>query len=219
VKVKDVMTSDVVTVAPTDTLKSAARKMIEHGVSGLPVVDDEGVVEGIITEADFVDAEAERAWGNERRRLLAAIFGERSARTGTIVADAMSRNPLCIDLDSEISEAARRMSEHGVKRLPVVDPDGRVLGIISRADIVATFARPDDVIADEIVHDLVERVLLLDPETVDVEVHEGVATLSGRLPKRSDARILAELVGRLEGVVAVHAEGLDWEFDDTRRPA
>jgi len=219
VKVRDVMSTDVVAIEPTAGLKEAARKMIDAGVSGLPVLDPDGTVVGIITEADFVEAEADRAWGNQRRRLLATVFGERKPREGTLVADAMSRNPICIDMDSDISEAARKMSQHGVKRLPVVDPEGRLEGIVSRADIVAAFARPDSVIADEIRHDVVERILLLDPAVVDVDVTEGIATVSGTVPNRSDARILVELVHRLEGVIAVRADDLGWEFDDTRMPS
>jgi len=218
VKVRDVMTADVVSIEPDAPLKEAARRMVEAAVSGLPVVDD-GVVVGMITEADFVEAEADRAWGGERRRLLRALFGEARRRAATTVAEAMSRNPITVDPEADLAEAARLMSERGVKRLPVVDPDGRLLGLVSRADIVAAFARPDDVIADEIVHDLVERVLLLEPDMVEVTVDDGVVTLSGRVPNRSDARILAALVERLEGVVAVDADELGWDFDDTKTPA
>ena len=79
-RVIDLMTTDVITVAPEASLKEAARRMIAAEFSGLPVVDEDGRVVGIITEADFVEAEADRSWGRDRRRLLDAVFGERRPR-------------------------------------------------------------------------------------------------------------------------------------------
>jgi CBS-domain-containing membrane protein len=209
----DIMTSEVLTVTEDAGLKEAARRMLQAGVSGLPVVDDRGIVIGIITEADFVEAEAARSWGRQRRRLLGAVVGEHRPALAKTVAEVMTRRPIVIDQDSDVTEAARKMAEHGVKRLPVVTPDGRLVGIVSRSDIVMAFARPDEVIEDEIRNDIVERILLLDPQTVDVVVSEGAVTLRGEVPNRSDARILEELVARLEGVIGVAAE-LRWSVDD-----
>jgi len=218
VKVLDVMTNEVVTVTPETGLKEAARAMIGAGVSGLPVVDDGGRVVGIITEADFLEAEAERSWGRERRRLLDVLFGDRRPRNATVVGEAMSREPICIDPDSRVAEAARLMAERRVKRLPVVGPDGRLRGIISRADIVAAFARSDEVIADEIVFDVIRRILMLEPDALEVTVDDGTVVLRGEVPKRSDARMLVELVGRLEGVTTVDDSGLSWTYDDSKNP-
>lgn len=209
----DIMTSEVLTVTEDAGLKEAARRMLQAGVSGLPVVDDRGIVIGIITEADFVEAEAARSWGRQRRRLLGAVVGEHRPALAKTVVEVMTRRPIVIDQDSDVTEAARKMAEHGVKRLPVVTPDGRLVGIVSRSDIVMAFARPDEVIEDEIRNDIVERILLLDPETVDVAVSEGAVTLRGEVPNRSDARILEELVARLEGVIGVAAD-LRWSVDD-----
>ena len=216
-KVIDVMTTDVITVTPEAPLKEAARQMINAGVSGLPVVDAGGRVVGIITEADFVEAEADRSWGRERRRLLDAVFGEKRAREAQTVEDAMSRNPLVVDPDSNITEAARKMTDHNVKRLPVVSPDGTLAGIISRADIMMAFARPDATIAVEVEEDVIGRVLMLDAADIDVDVTDGIVRLSGEVPNRSDARLLEELTGRLEGVTRVEAD-LTWAADDTKRP-
>ena len=215
-RVIDVMTTDVITVTPEVPLKDAARAMIRAGVSGLPVIDDDGLVVGIITEADFVEAEADRSWGRERPRLLDAVFGERRPRAAQTVADAMSRNPLVIDHDSDITEAARKMTDHNVKRLPVVRPDGGIEGIISRADIMTAFARPDEAIAHEIENDVIQRVLMLDPDEISITVTDGVVSLTGTVPNRSDARLLEELAGRLEGVTRVDAN-VTWAADDTKR--
>ena len=107
------------------------------------------------------------------------------------------------------------MSEHGVKRLPVVDADGHLSGIVSRADIVAAFVRPDEVIEDAIRQDVIRRILMIDDHDISVSVQEGVVHLAGILPTRSDSRLLTELTTRLEGVVRVEHDGLTWKLDDT----
>ena len=216
-KVSDVMTVDVVSVAPDTGLKAAARKMVEFGVSGLPVIDDTGKLVGIITEADFVKQEAGRSQFRYRR-LLDAVFGERETRPqGDTVADAMTRQPLTVDENARLAEAAREMSDRGVKRLPVVDGNDHLLGIVSRADIVAAYVRPDDVIEDQIRLDVIERILMIEGHELDVSVEEGVVHVAGTVPTRTDARLLEELVGRLEGVVRVEAE-LEWRVEDTDSP-
>ena len=216
-RVLDVMTTDVVSVGPNDGLKAAARLMVEKGISGLPVVDDDQKLIGIITEADFVQQEAGRSQ-KRYRRLLDALFGERETRPmGETVADAMTRHPVVVDADTRIAEAAREMAERGIKRLPVVDTAGRLQGIVSRADIMTAFVRPDEVIEDQIRDDVVRRILMLDGDAVDVSVVEGVVTLEGELPTRTDARLLEELTSRLEGVVSVHSE-IEYTVDDTKAP-
>ena len=130
--VGDVMTSEVTTISGDAPLKEAAMVMVHAGISGIPVVDDGGRIVGIITEADFVAAEADRSWGRQRKRLLANFFGEAEPHTASVVADVMTKNPHTIDSASSVTEAARRMTDLGVKRLPVVTPDGTLSGIISR---------------------------------------------------------------------------------------
>lgn len=213
-RVIDVMTSEVITVSRDTPMKEAARRMIQAGVSGLPVVDDSGVITGIITEADFVESEAARAWGRQRRRLLGAVVGEARHAEAHIVGEAMTSHPVVIDQESDVTEAARKMAEHGVKRLPVVTPDGRLVGIVSRSDILMAYARPDEIIEDEIRNDIVERVLLLDPDDIEVDVVDGDVSLKGTVPTKTDARLLEELVDRLEGVTGVGVD-LSWERDDT----
>lgn len=214
-RVLDVMSTSVVTVHPGDGLKAAARAMVEAGVSGLPVVDADAKLVGIITEADFLKAEADRGIGRYRR-LLDALFGDQEARAvGETVADAMTAFPIVIDAAATVAEAARQMSEHGVKRLPVVDSDGHLKGIVSRADIVAAFVRPDEVIEDAIRQDVIRRILMIDDHDISVKVEEGIVHLAGILPTRSDARLLTELTTRLEGVVRVEHDGLTWKLDDT----
>ncbi len=212
-KVLDFMTENVITTTPGETLKDAARKMITARVSGLPVVDEGNHVIGIITEADFLEREAER---DRTPGLLDALFHRRDAIVeAEIVGEVMTERPVLIHQDSSLAAAARSMAKHGVKRLPVVDADGVLLGVISRADIVNAFARPDEVLEDIIREDIVKRILWEDPGTVDIKVHEGVVTLGGRLETKSEATFFVELVERVEGVVRVHSN-LRWKIDDTK---
>ncbi|MGI9667765.1 MAG: CBS domain-containing protein [Acidimicrobiia bacterium] len=196
--VRDLMTTDVVAVAPTTTTRDAARMMFRYRVSGLPVVDADDHVLGIITEGDFLALELERA-----------EHGEGPAEVG----QAMSDSVVSVPPDLEVMEAARYMHTAGVKRVLVVE-GGKMVGILSRFDIVAAFTRPDDVIEDEIREDLIRRVLFVDPETVDVSVSNGVVTLVGTIGTRTEVRLVEELAIRLDGVVGVDNK-LDWRIDDT----
>ena len=101
-----------------------------------------------------------------------------------------------------------------IKRLPVVDEEDRLVGIISRLDIVAVFQRPDEIIEDEIREDLLRRVLFVDPDAIDVQVKDGIVTFSGEIGTRNEARLLEELARRLDGVIRVSSD-LSWKLDDT----
>jgi CBS domain-containing protein len=214
VKVNDVMTSEVKTISGDEPLKEAARVMVKAGISGLPVVDDNRKVIGIITEADFVSAEADRSWGRQRRRLLANFLGEAEHPKAKTVADSMTKNPHTVDGSSTVTEAARMMTELRVKRLPVVTPDGTLCGIISRADVMGAFARPDEDLRGEIIDEVVIGVLQLDPDKLSVDVVDGVVQLDGSVESRTDARLLQELAVRVEGVISVNSD-VSWTNDDT----
>ena len=201
-RVLDVMTIDVITTTPSAYLKEAARTMVGAGVSGLPVVDESGTLVGIITEADFLEREADRS----QRRLLSAMIEERGPIVDAeTVGEVMTRDPVVIFPEASVTEAARVMAHHHVKRLPVVDANGALVGIISRADVVAVFTRPDDVIEDEIREDIVKRVLLLEADSLDVDVTNGVVTISGSAPTATDARLLEALIRRIDGVVRLES--------------
>lgn len=210
-RVVDVMTTDVLVAQPEWSLKQAARVMIDAGVSGLPVVGDDGKVVGIITEADFIETEAGRTIG--RQRLFDTVFGEKRTRAPSTVGAAMSQSPIVVERNTTIAEAARLMTDSKVKRMPVVDPEGRLEGIVSRGDILVAFARDDEVIADAVERSVIRRILMLESRDVSVHVADGVVMLSGQVPNRSDANLLEELVGRIEGVIRCDSD-LVWSFDD-----
>ena len=200
-QVVDLMTTDVITVGPEAGIREAARLMFRNRVSGLPVVADDDTLAGIITEADFLRLEVAREEGEE-------LEGVETVR------DVMSRGVVTVGPELSIYEAAKIMSVQDVERLPVVDDEERLLGVISRSDIVSIFTRPDDVIEDEIREDLIRRVLFVDPDQLDVEVENGVVTFVGEIGTRTEARLLAELATRLDGVLRVESR-LTWRIDDT----
>jgi CBS domain-containing protein len=200
--VRDLMTTDVVAVAPTTSMRDAARMMFRYRVSGLPVVDPDDHVLGIITEGDFLAMELERA---------------EKGTAPEIVQEVMTHAVLSVPPDIEVIEAARFMHTNDVKRVLVIEDD-RMVGIISRFDIVAGFTRPDDLIEDEIREDLIRRVLFVDPETVTVDVRNGVVTLVGKIGTRTEVRLMEELTRRLDGVVDVDNR-LEWRIDDTAASA
>jgi CBS domain-containing protein len=213
-KVRELMSTDVVSVGPGESIKEAARIMVEAGVSGIPVIDGDRLV-GIITEADFVAGEAGRRT-DQRASLLRFLFGRPVVGEEELtVADVMTRDVVTIGPDADHTEAARKMEKEGIKRLVVTDPMNRVLGVVSRADIMRAFIRSDEEIVAEIKDYVMKDVLWVDPDRVEVTSDDGNVVLSGKLDNRSDATLLAELTRRVDGVVSV-TNHLQWDFDDTK---
>ena len=189
-RVVDVMTSDVITVNAGTTITEAARLMFRNRVSGLPVCDADSCLVGMITEADFL-------------RLEVARHGDEMPSSVETVGEVMTREVTTIDPHAELAEAAKVMVYQDVNRLPVVDDASRMLGIVSRLDVVAAFTRPDDVIEDEIREDVLRRIMGVDLDSIDVQVESGVVTFTGTIGTRAEAALLEELVRRLDGVLRV----------------
>ena len=202
-KIKDVMTRDVITVGPEMSLKEAAAILGRNGISGLVVVDGDGTVVGVLSEADILYKEG----------------GERSAHTGLLgwlfetggsaleqklaartVGEAMTAPALTIGPERPVHEAATRMIEDGVNRLPVLK-DGKLVGIVSRADLVRAFTRTDEEIGDEIRNEIVTRTLWLEPDAVEITVERGNVVLAGQVETATDAELLPIFVERVPGVV------------------
>ncbi len=217
-KVNELMTTEVTTIGPEAPLKDVARILIERGISGVPVCDIEGHVLGVVSEADILRKEQGRP--DVRGALVGWVLGgdvlpevdKAAARTA---GEAMTSPALTIGPFRFVDEAARLMLEHGVNRLPVVR-DGELVGIVTRADLVRAFTRDDEQVREEIVHELIERTLWLEPDTVDVDVERGAVLLRGQVRTHSDARLLERLVARVPGVVDVRSH-LRWRFDDRTR--
>ena len=212
-RVVDLMASDVISVRRETTLRDAARLMVEKGISGLPVTDDDGQLVGVISEGDFLRKEVDRG-DLMGRGLLGVLFDRDSLAEAENVGEVMAENLFTVSPDATLVEAARTMTTHAVKRLPVVTREGKLVGVISRRDIVAAFTRPDELIEDEIREDVLRRLLFLDPALLDVSVDAGVVTISGELPTRTDVRLVEAMVQRTDGVIRADID-LTWKFDDT----
>ncbi len=214
-RVQEVMTRDVTTVAPGASLKDVARALVARGISGLPVVGDDGEVVGVVSEADVLAKERpEPEEPGPLARLVARRDPEAAAKAAARTAgEAMTSPAITIEPFWTIPSAAQIMLEHGVNRLPVVH-QGRLVGIVTRADLVRAFARTDEEIAREISEQVsLHEALGLENGTIDVQVRNGETTLAGSVRRRTEADILPKLVAKVPGVVTVRSE-LTWTEDD-----
>jgi CBS domain-containing protein len=216
-KVADLMQPDVVTVTPETSLKQVAAVLTERRISGVPVVAADGRILGVVSEADIVLGEQGPARAHSR--LLGWIVdggktdGERF--TARSAGDAMTEPAITIHAGADVSFAARRMTDAGIKRLPVVDSDDRVVGIVTRSDLVRAFARSDAELEREI-RRIVRGALWLDhPELVEIHVDEGEASLQGTVDRRSDEEQLRLFVARIPGIVDVRST-VQWVWDDRK---
>jgi CBS domain-containing protein len=212
--VRDVMTSTVVTVTHAAPFKEIVEKLAKYGISALPVIGPGGGVVGVISEADLMlkeerTPEMTRSLFEGRRRRR-----ERTKMWGKVAGELMTSPAVTIGPEASVAEAARLMHEKHVKRLPVVDGNGALVGIVSRRDVLRIFLRPDEEIRDEIVHRVIRGILWLGPRAVHVHVRRGVITLEGEVKRKSMIPLITELVEGVEGVVAV-AVRLGFRFDDT----
>jgi CBS domain-containing protein len=214
------MTRDVVTVTRQTPLKQVARLLSKHGISGVPVCDPDGRVVGVVTEADILRKEVGLRPGSggplgwlvdgsdvtETRKALARSAGE------AMTSPAITTSPW-----RTVAEAARLMLERRVNRLPVLD-GARLVGILSRADLVRAFRRDDDDIEREIRDEAIGESLWVSRDDVAVNVRNGEVTLRGRVKARSDAGLLVGSVSTVPGVVGVRSE-LTWDTDDVTHPS
>jgi CBS domain-containing protein len=195
-RVQDVMTIEVVVAHPTTPVKQVADLLAGHGLSALPVIDGQGRVLGVVSETDLL-GDSQRPAGGP----MATTAGE-----------VMTSPAVTVSPHATLTEAARRMQADGLKRLPVVAASGRLVGILSRADLLRPLVRPDEHIGRD-VEELLERKLLV-AAGVEVEVRDGIVTLTGQLERRSLIPILVGLTDGIEGVVRVK-DWLTFAYDDT----
>lgn len=202
--VRDAMTREVVTVGPSATLKEVAELLTERRISGLLVTDGAGKVLGVVSEADVVARELppehrpsrSAQWRYERPADFERLLRARTA------GEAMTAPAVAVEPDRSVTEAVSLMFDHAVNRLPVVRR-GKLVGIITRADIVRAFARTDLEIRQEIRDDLLVETFQLDPDALEVTVERGEVTLAGELQRARDVQLLRRLVERVPGVVSV----------------
>ncbi|BAU81785.1 hypothetical protein SLA_0831 [Streptomyces laurentii] len=178
------MTPTSVSVRPDTSLKEVARLLDEFDITAVCVVDEASHPLGVVSERDLVRRQADGGGGSTAGELM--------------TSPAVVARP-----EWSVVRAVRVMDRQGVKRLPVVDEEGVVLGVLSRSDVVQLFLRRDRAVQEEIVEDVLTRTLRLSPSTVNVEVADGVVTLSGVLPRRDLAPVVKRLCGSVDGVAGV----------------
>lgn len=213
--VQDVMTTDVVTVDQSAGYKEIVDALAKHAVSALPVVDGDRRVLGVVSEADllhkmeFAGLEPHVHLLERKRRRTA-----RNKATADTARDLMSAPAVVVRPNEPLANVAKLMDAERVKRLPVVDESGRLVGIISRRDLLRVYLRDDEAIRDEIVTQVLLRTLWIEPNTITVEVSRGVVTLSGTVDRRSTVPLVVRLVEGVGGVVDV-VDQLTYHYDDT----
>jgi CBS domain-containing protein len=188
-QVKDVMTSSVLTVGVDAPLHEVAAALAARRISGLPVVDAGGALLGVISEADIIAKEAPDPSG---------------ARTA---GEAMSSPARTIEPQRSVAEAARVMLAEGVKRLPVVS-DGELVGIVTRADLVRAFVRPDEELRQEIRESVALRWHGIDPNGLTVRVKNGEVEVEGHLASEGDAELVEQVIQQILGVVSVECRAI-----------
>ncbi len=220
-RVAEVMSAPVVTVGPETPLRSVAARLVEHGISGMPVLAADGTVLGVVSEADILLRG--RAAGPARSHLLAAhsdaegawLEAKLDARTA---GEAMTSPAITVRADAPLAQAAALLVDRDVNRLPVVDGRQRLVGIVTRADLVRAFARSDAELAREIREEVVPGCFLwCSPGHVGVDVTDGQVTFAGEVECEDVARLLVANAERVPGVLSVRSS-LSWPADSPRRP-
>ncbi|MFD0432677.1 CBS domain-containing protein [Streptomyces chartreusis] len=200
--VRDVMTRDVAVVGRDAMFKDIVRTLQDRKVSALPVVDGGGRVLGVVSEADLLHKEEFRDGDPDRYTQLRRLSD--LAKAGSVTAgELMTRPALTVTADSTLAQAARTMARARVKRLPVVDADGRLEGVVSRVDLLKVFLRDDEEIAEEVRREVVAYLFPMPGSAVRVDVLDGVVRLGGRIRDTSLVPVAARLIRAVEGVVDV----------------
>lgn len=203
-RARDVMTSPAVTVRPDTPVVEAARIMARRRISGLPVVDEDGHLMGIVTEADLLLKEA-----GPGGLPLVAFHAEGPPPDvqpllrryeGRLVGEVMTREVVAAQEDTPLQQVAALMARKNVNRIPILR-GGVVVGVVSRNDVLKAFLVEDEELVRRVQETLEE--LGLPPDRVHVEVQDGVVRLRGQVDSPGEARVVALCVRGLDGVVAV----------------
>jgi CBS domain-containing protein len=212
--VQDVMTRDVVVAHESTPFHQLVEMLSDHHVSALPVVDDARHVLGIVCDGDLVLKEVQALKGPYvPDELTTPQLMERAKASGTTAREVMSTPVVTVSPQELVADAARRLHAWKLDQLPVIDRAGVLIGIISRADVLKVFLRPDEEIRFELLDDIAGRLLRLPADRLQVEVDGGVVRLAGALERRSRAVALAQLAALVDGVVAVQDQ-LTYQQDD-----
>lgn len=211
--VEAVMSSPVVTVTPDTSFKDCVRVLRRKRVSGLPVVDGAGRLVGIVSESDLLNKVEKRdadsyVLESKHHRL------DRARASALDVRSAMSTNVVSIPPDFPIALAAREMHTRGFKRLPVVDGKGRLVGIVSRGDLLTVFLRTERGVLADVKKLLAEAEEKHGGRNLKARVANGIVELDGAFKERSRCEAAVRTVTMIDGVVGVRSR-MSYDFDDT----
>jgi CBS domain-containing protein len=200
--VKDVMTTQVVAVKLGASFKEMAARLRQDRVSAFPVIDDDGKVIGVVSEADML---ARKVLSADHAGTSAGMLhrGEQEKAEDLTAGDLMTHPAITVSPEDSVEVAARLMYTLQVKRLPVIDPSGRLAGIISRTDVLAVFDRSDEEIRKEITDDVIWHECGADPSQFAVTFQAGVVTLEGRPETVALGHDMVRRIRHVQGVVAV----------------
>ncbi|HET9138138.1 CBS domain-containing protein [Actinophytocola sp.] len=215
-KITDLMVREVAWVRTDTPFKEVAELLKDRRVNGMPVVDDDHRVVGVVSIMDLLPKESEHEPSGLLARL--ALPSRRQARAkaqATVAGELMTAPAITVGEDESVVHAAKLLEQHQITRLPVVDGAGRLVGILGRGDMLQVFLRPDEDVRDEVVHEIFEHELgmTVTPATVSVRVRDGVVHLSGQLEYRSQIPAAVALTHQVDGVIDV-IEDLTWTTDD-----
>ena len=203
--VKDVMTAHVIAVRKGASFKEMAERLREHRVSAFPVVDDDFTVIGVVSEADLLTKEALDGGRTGMHGMISAMLHRREQqRAAALTAgDLMTHPAVTVKPGDTVEHAARLMYARRVKRLPVTDASGRLVGIISRADVLSVFERTDEDIRQEVLATVLLNDFLAHPDTIGVAVKDGIVTMTGVAEPGEAGRDIVRRVHHVQGVVSV----------------
>lgn len=211
--VTEVMTTNVAAVGRDASLKQVAELMVDHKISGVPVVNADRRVLGVVSEADIIFKAASRLASVGLRGDLVAQAVDQGHLAAATAGEAMTAPAVTIDAEQSVAEAARLMVERRVNRLPVL-VEGRLAGIVSRGDIVRAFTRSDGDIWEELRNEVIPNKLWISPEKLEISVTGGRVTVGGQVTTRTEAELVEAFAWRVPGVVTVDCSELRWETDD-----
>jgi len=213
------MTTHVHVASPQAPFKVLVRLIEENKVSAIPIVDQQGIPIGIVSEADLLLKERRNELESEEDFLhLRKRWHERAKAEGTVASEVMTSPAITVPADTPLSEAARMMQKKNVRRLVVVDQRGRIAGIVSRSNLLQVFLRTDAELQAEVAGTLVPALVPSSASGVRVEVRSNIVTLSGEVDRKTDVGILTRSTRELDGVVDV-VDRLTYVWDDTVSPA
>jgi CBS domain-containing protein len=201
--VKDVMTSRVIWIEQDTPYAAIAAAFEDHRVSAFPVLNQAGQVVGVVSEADLLAKLALGGGDDEMPGMFGGLLHHRQVEKAraTTAGELMTAPPVIVAPGDTVEQAARLMYLHRVKHLPVVDAGQHLAGIISRADVLSVYSRPDKDIREEVQADVALSACADD--VISVAVHDGVVTLDGTAEAGDTVRGITRRVRHIEGVVAV----------------